>query len=109
MKTTTSNHTTKNPFRAGSLSSAALITLTAFAIAGTAQTSADTHTWTGATDGDWNDVGNWDIGIPAANGDGLIFSGTSNTATNNDLGCDRYRGHPVQQHHRRGELQSRRQ
>ena len=85
MKTTTSNPTAKNPFRAGSFSYAALITLTAFAIAGTAQTSADTHTWTGGIDGDWNDAGNWDNGIPV-NFDNLIFSGTSNTATNNDIG-----------------------
>ena len=65
------------------LSTAALSALAALAI--TSQTSADTHTWTGATDGDWNDAGNWDIGIPAG-GDDLIFSGTSNTATNNDVG-----------------------
>ena len=65
------------------LSTAALSALAALAI--TSQTSADTHTWTGATDGDWNDVGNWDIGIPATTGDDLIFSGTSNTITNNDL------------------------
>jgi len=64
------------------LSTAALSALAALAI--TSQTSADTHTWTGATDGDWNDAGNWDIGIPVG-GDGLIFSGTSNTTTNNDL------------------------
>ena len=43
MKTTTSNPTAKNPFRAGSFSYAALITLTAFAIAGTAQTSANDY------------------------------------------------------------------
>ena len=85
MKTTTSNPTAKNPFRAGSFSYAALITLTAFAIAGTAQTSANDYNWTGGIDGDWNDAGNWDIGIPGNFNHNLIFSGTTNTATNNDI------------------------
>ena len=86
MKTTTSNPTAKNPFRAGSFSYAALITLTAFAIAGTAQTSANDYNWTGGIDGDWNDAGNWDNGIPGNFSHNLIFSGTTNTATNNDIG-----------------------
>ena len=64
------------------LSIAALSALAAFAI--TSQTSAATLTWTGATDADWSEVGNWDTGIPV-DGDDLIFSGTSNTTTNNDL------------------------
>ena len=85
MKTTTSNPTAKNTFRAGSFSYAALITLTAFAIAGTAQTSANDYNWTGGIDGDWNDAGNWDIGIPGNFNHNLIFSGTTNTATNNDI------------------------
>ncbi|MGB2186485.1 MAG: beta strand repeat-containing protein [Akkermansiaceae bacterium] len=86
MKTTITTSSTKNPFRACSFSSVALVTLTAFAIAGTAQTSANNYTWTGGVNGDWNDAGNWDIGIPGAYNHNLIFSGTSNTATNNDIG-----------------------
>jgi len=74
-----------NPSRACSFSYAALITLTAFAIAGTAQTSANDYNWTGGIDGDWNDAGNWDIGIPGNFNHNLIFSGTTNTATNNDI------------------------
>ena len=85
MKTTTSNLTAKNKLRAVSFSYAALITLTAFAIAGTAQTSANDYNWTGGIDGDWNDAGNWDIGIPGNFNHNLIFSGTTNTATNNDI------------------------
>ena len=86
MKTTPSNHTTKNLFKVGSFSSAVMIAITAFTIAGTAQTSANDYTWTGGVDGDWNDAGNWDIGIPGNYQHNLIFSGTSNTATNNDIG-----------------------
>jgi fibronectin-binding autotransporter adhesin len=86
MKTTPSNHTTKNLFKVGSFSSAVMIAITAFTIAGTAQTSANNYTWTGGVDGDWNDAGNWDIGIPGNYQHNLIFSGTSNTATNNDIG-----------------------
>lgn len=86
MKTTPSNHTTKNLFKVGSFPSAVMIAITAFTIAGTAQTSANDYTWTGGVDGDWNDAGNWDIGIPGNYQHNLIFSGTSNTATNNDIG-----------------------
>ena len=75
-----------NPFRAGSFSSAVMVAITAFAIAGTTQTSANNYNWTGGFDGDWNDAGNWDIGIPGNYQHNLIFSGTSNTATNNDIG-----------------------
>ena len=85
MKTTTSNLTAKNKLRAVSFSYAALITLTAFTIVGTAQTSANDYNWTGGIDGDWNDAGNWDIGIPGNFNHNLIFSGTTNTATNNDI------------------------
>ena len=85
MKTTTSNLTAKNKLRAVSFSYAALITLTAFTIVGTAQTSANDYNWTGGIDGDWNDAGNWDTGIPGSFNHNLIFSGTTNTATNNDI------------------------
>jgi fibronectin-binding autotransporter adhesin len=54
------------------------------AFSGTAQ--AATLTWTGTTDGDWNDASNWGGSGPPANGDDLIFTGTSNTTTNNDVG-----------------------
>ncbi|MGB2011798.1 MAG: autotransporter-associated beta strand repeat-containing protein, partial [Akkermansiaceae bacterium] len=47
---------------------------------------AATLTWTGTTDGDWNDASNWGGSGPPANGDDLIFTGTSNTTTNNDVG-----------------------
>ncbi|MGB2351934.1 MAG: beta strand repeat-containing protein, partial [Akkermansiaceae bacterium] len=47
---------------------------------------AATLTWTGTTDGDWNDASNWGGSGPPANGDDLIFTGTSNTITNNDVG-----------------------
>ncbi len=42
-------------------------------------------TWSGTTDGDWNDATNWGGSGPPTNGDDLIFSGTSNATTNNDL------------------------
>ena len=85
MKTIPSNHITKNLFKAGSFSSAVMITMTALTIAGTAQTSANDYNWTGGVDGDWNDAGNWDNGIPGNYQHNLIFSGTTNTATNNDI------------------------
>ena len=47
---------------------------------------AATLTWTGTTDGDWNDASNWGGSGPPAEGDAMIFTGTSNSATNNDVG-----------------------
>ena len=77
MKTTTSNHTTKNPFRAGSLSSAALITLTAFAVAGTAQ--AATETWDGGhgSVSAWFANLNWADNTAPVDFDDLVFTGTA--------------------------------
>ena len=59
---------------------AALFTLSA------TYSQAATLNWTGTTDGDWNDASNWGGSGSPAGGDDLIFSGTSNTATNNDVG-----------------------
>ena len=64
------------------LACAALLALP-LAFSGTAQ--AATLTWTGTTDGDWNDASNWGGSGPPASGDNLIFTGTSNTATSNDI------------------------
>jgi fibronectin-binding autotransporter adhesin len=43
-----------------------------------------TDTWNGSVDANWSTAGNWTPGTPGA-GDSLIFSGTVNTAANNDL------------------------
>ncbi len=51
--------------------------------AGTAH--AATYTWSGTTDGDWNDASNWGGSGPPTDGDDLIFSGITNPVTNNDL------------------------
>ena len=77
MKSTRHSHTSKNPFRAGSLSSAALITLTAFAVAGTAQ--AATKTWNGSNTGNpaWYANTNWTPGVAPVDGDDLVFAGTT--------------------------------
>jgi fibronectin-binding autotransporter adhesin len=47
---------------------------------------AATETWDGDTDGNWADGTNWVNGSAPVNNDDLIFSGTSNTATTNDVG-----------------------
>jgi autotransporter-associated beta strand protein len=47
---------------------------------------ATTLTWDGDTDGNWADGTNWVNGSAPVNNDDLIFSGTSNTATTNDVG-----------------------
>lgn len=54
-----------------------------------ASAAADTCTWTGTTDGDWNDATNWtgcDNGNIPENGDILVFpNGPTNKTLNNDI------------------------
>ncbi len=51
----------------------------------TASPHAATNTWDGDTDGDWNTGANWVGDSAPSPGDKLVFSGTSNTATTNDI------------------------
>lgn len=62
----------------------AALAAAAFMIASSAH--ATTLTWDGDTDGNWADGTNWVNGSAPVNNDDLIFSGTSNTATTNDVG-----------------------
>ena len=83
------------------LACAALLALP-LAFSGTAQ--AATLTWTGTTDGDWNDASNWGGSGPPASGDNLIFTGTSNTATSNDIPSPNIAGIQFYQHHEWGKF-----
>ncbi len=58
----------------------ALVWLTATAIS----LHAATNTWNGGTDGNWGTGANWSGGVPSG-GDTLVFNGTVNTTTTNDI------------------------
>lgn len=45
---------------------------------------AATSTWSGSSDAIWSSSGNWDA-LPAATGDTLVFSGSSNLSNTNDF------------------------
>jgi fibronectin-binding autotransporter adhesin len=49
---------------------------------------AATYTWTGTTDGDWNDASNWGGSGPPTNNDLLIFGAGSEATLNNDIAAD---------------------
>jgi fibronectin-binding autotransporter adhesin len=57
-----------------------------YLVMATSSLSAATVTWSGATNGNWNDAGNWDT-LPVA-GDDLHFFGSANLATTNDFPVD---------------------
>src|SRR5947208_13948347 len=47
---------------------------------------AAVDTWVGTTDANWSSPGNWTGGnAPPVSGDALIFDGSTNTTTNDDL------------------------
>ncbi|BCU78397.1 hypothetical protein [Luteolibacter sp. LG18] len=48
------------------------------------EVAAATATWSGISSANWSDAGNWDV-LPNATGDTLVFAGSSNLSTSNDL------------------------
>src|SRR6516165_4549467 len=66
--------------------SALLLSLTVLMLgSGSALAAPGTETWTGATDNNWNQAGNWTgSNLPPLPGDTLIFGTSAVTSPNND-------------------------